>query len=180
MAEESKGIENLNKEMNEFVKPQAPEAQAAQKKPAPAKGRKKAAKKQKVTIARGKRKRAIARARLMAGSGRLTINGREIGSLEPAEIRNLILSPSELSSVTREMLKKSDIVITVRGGGVSGQAQAARSALAKALADSAPSDAVKHMLMSYDRSLLVDDYRRVEPKKFKGPKARARFQKSYR
>jgi small subunit ribosomal protein S9 len=71
-------------------------------------------------------------------------------------------------------------MIYVNGGGSSGQAQAARSALAKVIAKASGTDAVKKLYMEYDRTMLVDDVRQVEPKKFKGPKARARFQKSYR
>ena len=82
--------------------------------------------------------------------------------------------------MTQEIAAGSDISINVHGGGSSGQAQAARSALAKVISKAAGSDVVKKMYMDYDRTMLVDDVRQVEPKKFKGPKARARFQKSYR
>ena len=68
----------------------------------------------------------------------------------------------------------------MRGGGTSGQAQAARSALAKVIAKADQGDAVRKAYIDYDRTLMVDDVRQVEPKKYKGPKARARFQKSYR
>jgi len=91
----------------------------------------------------------------------------------------MILEPIRMSGTTRDLASKSKIMIYVRGGGTSGQAQAARSALAKVLAKAA-GETVKKMFMDYDRHLLVDDVRQVEPKKYKGPKARARFQKSYR
>ncbi|MBU0586162.1 30S ribosomal protein S9, partial [Candidatus Micrarchaeota archaeon] len=61
-----------------------------------------------------------------------------------------------------------------------GQAQAARVAIAKALVDYTQDEALKKTFLDHDRSLLVDDVRRVEAKKYKGPKARARYQKSYR
>ncbi|MCL5239044.1 MAG: 30S ribosomal protein S9, partial [Candidatus Marsarchaeota archaeon] len=83
-------------------------------------------------------------------------------------------------SITKDIAAKSNISINVYGGGFSGQAQAARSVLAKVIAKAASSDVIKKMYMDYDRTLLVDDVRQVEPKKYKGPKARARFQKSYR
>jgi small subunit ribosomal protein S9 len=92
----------------------------------------------------------------------------------------MILEPVNISSITKEIASKSDISINVNGGGSSGQAQAARSALAKVITKAASSDVVRKMYMDYDRNLLVDDVRQVEPKKYKGPKARARFQKSYR
>ena len=61
-----------------------------------------------------------------------------------------------------------------------GQAQAARTAIANALVAYFDGMNLKEKFNSIDRSLIVDDTRRVEPKKFRGPKARARFQKSYR
>ena len=61
-----------------------------------------------------------------------------------------------------------------------GEAQAVRSAIAKSLIEFSGSESLKKDYMHYDRFMVVDDSRRVEPKKFKGPKARARFQKSYR
>ena len=74
----------------------------------------------------------------------------------------------------------SKISVQVNGGGISGRAQAARSAIAKTLVGASESETLKRQYMSYDRNLLVDDHRRVEPKKFLGPKARARKQTSYR
>jgi small subunit ribosomal protein S9 len=61
-----------------------------------------------------------------------------------------------------------------------GQAQAARTAIARALVAALGDDDLRKRLVEFDRSLLVEDVRRVEPKKFKGPGARARFTKSYR
>ena len=163
-------------ELIDFTRPQA----ASEKKPAATKGRKKPAKKIKIVLTKAKRKNATARARLMAGNGKVTVNGRSVETIQPREIRDLIMNAAELSSLTKDIMKNSDVEILVSGGGFSGQAQAARSVLAKAIVQASSSEVVKQTLMAYDRSLLVDDYRRVEPKKFKGPKARARFQKSYR
>ena len=74
-----------------------------------------------------------------------------------------------------------DISVKANGGGSSGQAQASRTAVARALLEAhGGNDAIRQQMLSFDRSLLVEDPRRVEPKKFKGPKARARFTKSYR
>merc|ERR1711872_154056 len=80
-----------------------------------------------------------------------------------------------------------DIRIRVRGGGHVAQIYAIRQALSKALVayyqkyvDEASKKEIKDLLTSYDRSLLVADPRRCEPKKFGGPGARARYQKSYR
>jgi len=80
-----------------------------------------------------------------------------------------------------------DIRVRVKGGGYTSQIYAVRQAIAKAIVayyqkyvDEASKKEIKEILMSYDRSLLVADPRRCEPKKFGGPSARARYQKSYR
>ncbi|MDE1761770.1 MAG: 30S ribosomal protein S9 [Candidatus Micrarchaeota archaeon] len=123
---------------------------------------------------------AIARARLTKGAGRVTINNVNISLFKPKEVRELILEPIQFSSLTREIANSSDIKVTVQGGGASGQAQAVRTAIAKAIAGASNSEIIKDAYMKYDRNMLVDDVRQVEPKKFLGTKARARFQKSYR
>lgn len=142
--------------------------------------RKRASKKPKVIMTKSRRKRAVARARLMPGIAKITINRSDIRTVKPREIMEMILEPINVSSITKGIADSSDISINVRGGGASGQAQAARSALAKAIAEASQSDVVKKQYIDYDRTLLVDDVRQVEPKKYLGPKARARFQKSYR
>merc|ERR1739849_57070 len=78
-----------------------------------------------------------------------------------------------------------DVRIRVKGGGRIAQVYAIRQALSKALVayyqkyvDEQSKKAIKDTLVQYDRSLLVADPRRCEPKKFGGPGARARFQKS--
>lgn len=75
----------------------------------------------------------------------------------------------------------------VRGGGSCSQVLAVRQAIAKAVIsyhqkydDESVKRELKELLIQYDKSLLVADPRRCEPKKFGGPGARARFQKSYR
>lgn len=75
----------------------------------------------------------------------------------------------------------------MKGGGQVSQVYAIRQAISKALVayyqkfvDEASKKEIKDILIQYDRSLLVADPRRMEPKKFGGPGARARYQKSYR
>ncbi len=145
-----------------------------------AKPKKAKAQKQKVVFVKSRRKAAIARAVLRNGTGRILINGKSVGVIKPLEVRELILEAIRINGSAKAIADKSDIVINVYGGGMSGQAQAARTAIAKAIVAAADSEAMKKEYMDYDRTLLVDDTRQVEPKKFKGPKARARFQKSYR
>ena len=172
------GLDNLNKELAGVI-PQVEAQPKTAAKRAPAK-RKSVSKKNKHIVEKERRKMAIARARLIPGPERITYNSFDIKTVEPRELRELILEPVNVSSITKEIAGRSDIMIYVNGGGSSGQAQAARSALAKVIAKASGTDAVKKLYMEYDRTMLVDDVRQVEPKKFKGPKARARFQKSYR
>ncbi|MDE1855158.1 MAG: 30S ribosomal protein S9 [Candidatus Micrarchaeota archaeon] len=177
MANET-GLDNLNKELAGVIQQPEPQQKTAVKK-APVK-RKPVSKKNKPVIEKARRKMAVARARLMPGTPVITFNNFDISTLKPTELREMILEPVNMSSLTKDIAAKSNISINVYGGGSSGQAQAARSALAKVIARAASSDVIKKMYMDYDRTLLVDDVRQVEPKKYKGPKARARFQKSYR
>ncbi|MCW8801795.1 MAG: 30S ribosomal protein S9, partial [Candidatus Bathyarchaeota archaeon] len=73
-----------------------------------------------------------------------------------------------------------DINVTVAGGGYMGQAEAARMAVANSLLKWTKSTRLRTTLIDYDRTMLAGDPRRSEPKKFGGPGARARDQKSYR
>ncbi|MGA3020765.1 MAG: 30S ribosomal protein S9 [Candidatus Micrarchaeales archaeon] len=176
MANET-GLDNLNKELASLTTQPEPQVKSQAKKTV---RRKSVPKKNKPIVEKARRKMAIARARLIPGNERITFNKFDISVVKPKELREMILEPVNISSITKEIASGSDISINVHGGGSSGQAQAARSALAKVIAKAAASDVVRKMYIDYDRNLLVDDIRQVEPKKFKGPKARARFQKSYR
>ncbi|MEW5955209.1 MAG: 30S ribosomal protein S9 [Candidatus Micrarchaeota archaeon] len=132
-------------------------------------------KKAKTIVARGKRKRAVARATVREGKGILRVNNESVAALNSPFLKQTIMEPLNFADTS-----SLDINVTVSGGGPAGQAQAARTAIAKALVAYTGDDALKQKMLDYDRTLLVEDVRRVEPKKFKGPKARARFTKSYR
>ena len=87
----------------------------------------------------------------------------------------------------RQRFANLDLRIRVKGGGHVSQMYAVRQAIAKAIVayyqkyvDEATKKEIKETLLQYDRTLLVADPRRCEPKKFGGRGARARFQKSYR
>ena len=183
MAKEATGLENLDKELETLYQPKAAQAKPTARKGAvpgakPTKA-KKAAKK--AVLSKGKRKRAVARASLVPGSGRITINGIDVNFVQPKEIRELMLDAVRATKAAQSIASSSDISVNSHGGGYSGQAQAVRTAIAKVLVKASPSpDSLRSFYMEYDRNLLIDDTRRVEPKKFKGPKARARFQTSYR
>lgn len=140
--------------------------------------RKKSKKSDKATISRGKRKESVARATVIKGKGQIRINHRSLESYYNNKyVRAIATEPLHLLG---ERSKEIDVWITVNGGGVMGQAQAARNAIANALVGYFEDETLKQMFISFDRTLLVEDVRRVESKKYKGPKARARYQKSYR
>jgi len=132
----------------------------------------------KVLLTSGKRKTAIARATVRAGKGRVRINNVPVEIYEPKIARDKILEP--LLQAGDNVWKQLDIDIKVLGGGYMGQAEAARTALARALLRWTKSSHLQTLFTEYDRTLIAGDPRRREPKKFGGPGARAKDQKSYR
>lgn len=130
----------------------------------------------KVIIATGKRKSAIARASLMQGTGKVFINNTSLDAYQPAIARLKISEPLLLAGANAQ---KVDIRISVKGGGIMGQTQAARLAIAKALVEKY--DKLKSVFLDYDRQLLVADIRRKEVRKPNTQgSARSKRQKSYR
>lgn len=125
----------------------------------------------------GKRKTAIARAIVRNGSGNVYVNGIPLTTFTPEIARMKVNEPILLSG---ERSKVVDIYVKVNGGGFMGQAEAARMAVAKGLLQWTRSSELRKTLTNYDRTMLAGDPRRKEPKKFGGPGARRREQKSYR
>ena len=132
----------------------------------------------KVMVLSGKRKTAIARATVRLGKGRVRINNVPLEVYEPQMARDKILEPLLLTD--DKVWNQLDINVTVAGGGYMGQAEAARMAVANSLLKWTKSTRLRTTLIDYDRTMLAGDPRRSEPKKFGGPGARARDQKSYR
>jgi small subunit ribosomal protein S9 len=132
----------------------------------------------KVVTISGKRKTATARATLRMGKGRIRINNVPLEIFEPRTSRMKIMEP--LFQVDSELRNQVDINIKIVGGGFMGQAEAARMALAKGLVRWTRSKHLQSAFTDYDRTMLAGDPRRKESKKFGGPGARARDQKSYR
>ena len=132
----------------------------------------------KVLLTSGKRKTAIARATVKAGKGRVRINNTPLEVLEPQVARDRIMEP--LLQAGDAIWKQLDINIKASGGGFMGQAEASRTALARALLRWTKSAHLQTLFYEYDRTLVAGDPRRREPKKYGGPGARARDQKSYR
>jgi small subunit ribosomal protein S9 len=125
----------------------------------------------------GKRKTSIARASFKEGRGVVRINKKLLNVVEPELIREKIQEPLNLAG---DLAKQLDITVTIRGGGMMGQADAARTAIARGFVDWTNDLSMKDLFLKQDRTLLVNDYRQKEPKKFGGRGARARRQKSYR
>jgi small subunit ribosomal protein S16e len=113
------------------------------------------------------------------------VNGSPIHLVEPEILRFKVYEP--ILILGEDRFRDLDIRVRVNGGGHTSQIYAIRQAIAKAIVayyqkfvDEASKREVRDLLVAYDRSLLVADPRRCEPKKFGGPGARARYQKSYR
>jgi small subunit ribosomal protein S9 len=131
----------------------------------------------KAITASGKRKTSIARATITDGKGRVRINARPIEFHEPEMAKAKMMEPLTIAG---DAIKKVDIEVNVQGGGVMGQADASRTAIAKAIVIYTEDVELKKKYIAYDRSLLVSDPRRKLPKKPLGRGARVKRQKSYR
>jgi small subunit ribosomal protein S9 len=130
-----------------------------------------------VTNTSGKKKTAIARATISEGGGRVRIDGQPVELVEPELAQLKMLEPFRIAEDRRDGV---DVHVDVEGGGVMGQADAVRTAIARGLVDYYSDAELRDAYMEFDRSLLVNDVRQSEPKKWGGPGARARYQKSYR
>lgn len=121
----------------------------------------------------GRRKTAVARIYMKRGSGQITVNNRDYKEYFPiATLQYVVTQPLELAQVNGEY----DIKVNLDGGGMSGQAEALRLAISRALVDINPE--LRPTLKS--KGLLRRDPRMVERKKPGQPKARKRFQFSKR
>jgi small subunit ribosomal protein S9 len=124
----------------------------------------------------GKRKRAIARATLRPGTGKIRINKIPLNVLQPETSRLKITEPLILAG---EQTKKVNIDVNILGGGTSSQVEAARLVIGRAL--SKLDSKLEPVLLKYDKHLLIADVRRKETRKpNRHGKARAKRQKSYR
>jgi len=130
-----------------------------------------------ILLVTGKRKTAIARAVIKPGRGNVTVNEFPVSNISPELARARISEPLTLAG---DRLNSVDVRVKVRGGGVMGQAEAARMAIARALVEWSRSAELRRVFTSFDRTMLAGDPRRKEAKKFGGPGARRRKQKSYR
>jgi small subunit ribosomal protein S9 len=121
----------------------------------------------------GRRKTSVARAYVSAGSGQIEVNGKDFKEYFKTPTLHYYVTQSLMVSNVRD---NYDVKVNVAGGGITGQAQAIRLAIAKALVEM--NAELKKDLRA--AGLITRDPRMVERKKFGQKKARARFQFSKR
>ncbi|GGN22918.1 30S ribosomal protein S9 [Halarchaeum nitratireducens] len=131
-----------------------------------------------VTNTSGKKKTAVARATVTEGEGRVRINSTPVELVDPEMSRLKMLEPFRIAG--EDIRDEIDVDVSVSGGGYAGQADAVRTAIARGIVEFRNDAELRDAFMEFDRQLLVNDARRKEPKKWGGPGARARYQKSYR
>jgi len=137
------------------------------------------------------RKTASAHVHIEKGVGKVRINNVPVEMVNQETARETILAPLEIAG---ELRNKVDISVRVKGGGFMGQASASATAISRALTGWTKSkkdpkdhpfskpirEDLKIRITEFDKYLISGDARRKEPKKFGGPGARRRKQKSYR
>jgi len=134
--------------------------------------------KYKKIIVSGKRKTSVARAVIVEGSGKVSVNKQDYNSLQLISKLRI----AEPLRIAEHVLKKInfDVAISVKGGGKESQIDAARLALAKAIVKFTNSKELAEAFSAYDRNLLVADVRRKEVCKPGDSKARSKRQSSKR
>jgi small subunit ribosomal protein S9 len=145
----------------------------------------------KIDLYPAQRKTCRALATISKGNGKVRINNIPAEVMEPKIAKEMVLTPINLLGENRNRV---DINVKVQGGGFMGQAFASAVAISRALTGDGkggrdPKDhpltksmreEVKRKILEFDRHLLSGDPRQTESKKFGGPGARRRKQKSYR
>ena len=137
------------------------------------------------------RKTSSAHVYITKGKGRVRINNVPLEMIQQETAREVMLAPLEILG---DLRAKIDISVRVRGGGFMGQAGATSIGISRALTGWTKSkkdprdhpfsksvrETLRKQITDYDKYLISGDARRKEPKKFGGPGARRRKQKSYR
>jgi small subunit ribosomal protein S9 len=145
----------------------------------------------KIDLYPAQRKTCRALATISKGNGKVRINNIPAEILEPKLAKEMVLTPL---NILGDIRNRVDINVKVQGGGFMGQAFASAVAISRALTGEGkggrdPKDhpltksmreEVRRKIMEFDRHLLSGDPRQTESKKFGGPGARRRKQKSYR
>ena len=145
------GVVKMEEKTIEMNKPLALTEQTKEKK-----------KKAKIMITLGKRKKAIARATIKEGTGKVKINRMPLDLISP---RYKQMRIKEAIALAGPLAKTVDIDVNVSGGGIWGQADATRTAIGNALVAFSKDNNLKQLYLDYDRTLLISDARRTEPHK---------------
>ncbi|MCK5306369.1 MAG: 30S ribosomal protein S9 [Candidatus Omnitrophica bacterium] len=124
-------------------------------------------------VLKGKRKSAVSRVKLSGGKGNFEVNGKSLDKYFISEIQQMLIK--EPLTIT-ETITKYDVMVNVKGGGLSGQAGATRLAIARGLILQEPD--LRNVLKK--AGFLTCDARQKERKKYGQKKARKRFQFSKR
>ncbi len=119
-------------------------------------------KREKKVIAVGTRKKAVARATARPGKGIVRLNSKLIDLVEPRYARIRVKEPLILAG---DLSSQVDIEVNVSGGGIWGQTDAARTAIANALIKMGGGKELRQAFIDYDRSMVISDFRRTEPHK---------------
>lgn len=130
--------------------------------------------KPKIIFTVGKRKDSVARARVVQGTGKITINSKPLEVWGNEFLRMRVMEPIIISG---DLSKKLNITVNVRSGGSTGQTEAVRMAIARGLLNFSGSKDLREKFISYDRNLIVFDFRRNEPHKPGASKRGARRHK---
>jgi len=133
--------------------------------------------KKKAQLTVGKRKTSKARVVISEGKGRIRVNNTPIHLYQPLIAREKIIESVMVAGETADTV---DIKVKVHGGGYMSQAEAVRMGIAQGFVKWSRSKRLRSAYITYDRTMLAGDGRRKEPKKFGGPGARRKKQKSYR
>ena len=121
----------------------------------------------------GRRKTSVARVRLMRGTGQIIINTRDLDAFLPVErLKNRVLAPLKVTHT----LGKFDVKVNVKGGGITGQADAIMLGVSRALLKAVDDSETALRAGGF----LTRDSRMVERKKYGRAKARKKFQFSKR
>ncbi len=136
----------------------------------------------KIILTSGKRRSAVARARFLKTDNKdkaiIRINGVPLDTIEPKFARIRMMEPLILAK--EHYNNDLNVKIRVHGGGVVSRAEAVRIAIARGILKYLGLSEVRQIFDDYDRTMISGDIRRTESKKYGGPGARARYQKSYR
>jgi len=126
-----------------------------------------------ITVATGKRKTAVARVRMKFGTGQVVVNGKPMAEYFPREVLHMrIMAPFEVAGVEGRF----DVTAKIHGGGMSGQADALRHGISRALEKT--DESLRSSLKR--QGFLTRDARKKERKKYGQKGARARYQFSKR